>query len=479
MTSRSEAAIAGAPTGTTAGMGARVKAAIRGAAGRTNLLLILLLFFLILEYIRPPGLVQLKLQMIISLVLPFLCYRSIRDRRWDRILTLQVALLAFCMTGVVYADNYYAAYGISRVLYTTVFVSISMAWLLARMNFFRRAIWTWILIMTYLGCFGLLMGGTGPGGIIGDENEVALACNTAIPMAGLGAIYARGFRRILCVGITIVLLAAVVVTNSRGGFVGLVALTAYLVLTSKYVIRAIAAVLVAGVVFFAALPPSYRNELLSIKQEATGEIEDGTADARYFLWEAAFNMWKAHPILGVGAGNSRFHTGDFQPKWGKPMYDDRDWSGTAIHSGFFEALSELGSVGIYIYGSMIVGHFTLLRRLRKKARNDRKMPAALRDEIEMYAGALAGGMVGYLVSGLFLSVAYHPYPFYFAALALALGWAVEYERAGFTASPPGPVSPRPAPGPSSPPTARPTPASDGNGGSASLGSGLTRGSAAR
>src|SRR5690606_2939005 len=157
------------------------------------------------------------------------------------------------------------------------------------------------------------------------------------------------------------------------------------------------------------------------------EIEDGTGDARFFLWTAAFNMWKAHPVLGVGAGNSRYHTGQYQPDWEGEIYSDRDWSGTAIHSGVFELLSETGSVGVFFYGAMLVNHFAVLRRVRRTARRAKGLPQRLRDEMEMYSGALAGGLVGYLGSGVFLSVAYHPYAFYFSALSVALSWSFEVE----------------------------------------------------
>src|SRR5690606_23940959 len=120
-------------------------------------------------------------------------------------------------------------------------------------------------------------------------------------MAYFGSIASRGFRRWLYAGIGLVLVTAVVISNSRGGFVGLALTVGYIVLISKYRVRTLAGLAIAGLVFVAVVPKAYLMEIVSIKQEATGEIEDGTGDARFFLWTAAFNMWKAHPVLGVGA----------------------------------------------------------------------------------------------------------------------------------------------------------------------------------
>ncbi|MFO0687464.1 MAG: O-antigen ligase family protein [Myxococcota bacterium] len=443
-----------------------------GNAGRASYLLWLLILYLVLEYARPPVIVRFKLQMVISLILPVLCFALIKDRRWSWSLTCQLCLIAVAASGVLYASNYYAAYFTTRILYTTVAISISMAWLLARLDFFRRGMWAWTLIMTYLGLFGLASGGFGPGGIIGDENELALACNTAVPMAYFGAVSSRGWKRLVYAGIGLVLLASIVISLSRGGFVGLVGIVGYIILISKYRLRAIAGIAIAAAVFYVAVPRTYINEVLSIGQEASGEVEDGTGDIRLFLWQTAFNMWKDNPILGVGAGNSRYNTGKYQADWEGPLYSGKDWSGMAIHSGFFELLSEMGSAGVFFYGAMIANHFAVLRGVRRLARKTRGIPSALRDEMEMYSGALAAGMIGYLGSGLFLSVAYHPYAFYFAALSLALSWGLDVELARLAAArenaaPRAPVSGTPAVGPASPSPAAPP----------SLGKGLLSGPA--
>ncbi|MBY0401157.1 O-antigen ligase family protein [Myxococcota bacterium] len=408
-------------------------------------LLWMLVVFLILEYIRPPAIVQLKLQMLISLILPLFCYFVVKDRRWSWTLTAQIGVMMVAAVGVLYASNYFSAYFVTRILFTTIAISISMAWLLSRLDFFRRCLWAWTLIMTYLAIYSIQHGGFGPGGIIGDENEVALACNTAVPMAYFGAVWSRGWRRWAYLAIGLLLLSAVVMTNSRGGFVGLAATVGYIVMISKHRIRTLAGLTIAGFIFFLAAPQQYIDEILSIEKETSGEIEDGTADARMFLWTAALNMWKANPVLGVGAGNSRFRTGEFQPDWEGSMYSERDWSGTAIHSGLFEALSELGSVGILLYGSFVANHFTVLRRVRRRVRKTKGLPDALSREMEMYAGALAGGMVGYLASGLFLSVAYHPYAFYFSALSLGLSWSLDREMSRLAARAPGPTESSSAP----------------------------------
>src|SRR5690606_33696062 len=143
-----------------AGAASRIRR-LAGPAGRSSVLLWMLIVFLILEYARPPGIVQLKLQMLISLALPVLCLVMVKDKRWSWTLTCQLGLIATTAAGVLYADNYYAAYFVTRILYTTIAISICMAWLLARLEFFRQGMWAWTLIMAYVGLFGLRTGGFG------------------------------------------------------------------------------------------------------------------------------------------------------------------------------------------------------------------------------------------------------------------------------------------------------------------------------
>src|SRR5207244_13147217 len=94
---------------------------------------------------------------------------------------------------------------------------------------------------------------------------------------------------------------------------------------------------------------------------------EGTAEARQFLWSAARNMWKAHPILGVGGGNFTFLVGQYQPMdYEKPEYLERDWSGTVTHSAFFQIAAEQGSVGILLFGYIVWAHLRTIRRLRRQ-----------------------------------------------------------------------------------------------------------------
>ena len=115
-----------------------------------------------LEFDRPPGIAALKLQMGIAIVLP-LIWLGARERPWSWVLTAQVLLLAATASMIPFAHNNYAAYFTTRMLFSSIGIAITMAWLFAGRAAFRRFYWAWLLVIAWVGLFGITHGGHGPG----------------------------------------------------------------------------------------------------------------------------------------------------------------------------------------------------------------------------------------------------------------------------------------------------------------------------
>jgi putative inorganic carbon (HCO3(-)) transporter len=387
-----------------------------------------LVLFLVLEYVRPPLLPELKLQMGIVLLMLVLWFRA-RSRPWSPILTAQVLFLIVCIQAIPFASNYYAAYEVSRAMFGHVGIAIAMSWLLDTPALFRKISWIWLLIMGYVAIYGILHGGSGPGAMLGDENDLALGCATAFPFAFYGFERLSGGRRWLCGVIGALLVIAIVISFSRGGFVALVVVAVYCWLASRHKLRGLLVVAVAaGLLVFAAPNEGRTGQSYLERVKSIFQTKEGTAEGRRFLWAAARNMWKDHPVLGVGGGNFTFLVGRYQPTdFDKPEYLEREWSGTVTHSIYFQVLSEHGTVGILLVAYIAWMTFKLLRRLRRVAISTPGLPADVRRDAELYGGALGGALTGYLAAGAFLSVAYYPYFWYFSAMAVALEAAVQHE----------------------------------------------------
>jgi len=406
--------------------GARESADKPGRERRRSAAFWMLIAFFVLEYIRPEPFVQLRFQMVCLYVFPILWLAQPRHRRpWSGNLTLQVLFLGLCALSVSFATNTYSAYLTTRTVYGHVVIALAIIWLLSNRRDFIFGSWFWVLIMAFQACYSVLNGGHGMGASLGDENDLALGLNTAVPFAFVGFRTYRGWQRWGCGALFVLLLAGIVASLSRGGFVGLVAVIIYCVLVGRHPLRNLSIALVGSLVFYLVIPESYKTEVASIK-----DTDQGTAESRRFLWTAAFNMWRENPALGVGAGNSIWNLGRYQPRlqiglFSEPEFQDRDWSMTPIHSAFFQLLAETGTIGILLFGAIVWGHFAGLSALRGRVKRDARASPWLRKNTELYAVALGGSMAGYLASGAFLSVAYYPYPWYFSAFAVALTRAVD------------------------------------------------------
>ncbi len=377
----------------------------------------LFVLFLILEFDRPPLLAALKLQMIISIVLPVIWLGG-KERPWSMVLTAQLALLVSTLFMLPFAMNYYAVYFTARTLFSSIGIAIAMSWMFADRIAMRQFYWAWLLVIGWVGLYGITHGGRGPGGFLGDENDLALACVAAFPFAFYGFQLLGGWKRIAVGALGVVLVMAIVASISRGGFVGLVVALAYCLFSGANKLRNLALAVVASGVFLVSVPGDYMDEMSTIQK-----TDEGTAETRRFLWITAFNVWKAYPVLGAGGGNFNFVAGDYVPKdgkWNTPDYQERSWSGTTVHSSYFQILSELGLVGVGLYGAMVYGHLRGMSRLRKIARTRNDLPKDLRNEIELFAGSLAAGMIGTLGANAFLSSAFYPYAYFYAGAGVAL-----------------------------------------------------------
>src|SRR5262245_6387738 len=95
-----------------------------------------LVLFLVLEYIRPPLLHQLRLPMAI-VALMLIQWLGARNRPRSGILTAQVLFFVLCLQAIPYASNNYAAYITTRTMFSHVVIALSLSWVLTTHASFR------------------------------------------------------------------------------------------------------------------------------------------------------------------------------------------------------------------------------------------------------------------------------------------------------------------------------------------------------
>jgi probable O-glycosylation ligase (exosortase A-associated) len=371
----------------------------------------------ILEFIRPqtsilPFLSPLKLPAIVTVVLFLIFLKGKKDFLKDRLMKLIMAFIFIVAFSVTYAVNTFYVYTITVAFFWMFFGVICSTILVLNdserlVKFFR----IWVYIQTGVALYVITHGGKGTGSFLTDENDVALVLNMAIPYAFYFGYSNRSSKlmKLLMFACLFILVLAVGVSFSRGGLVGLVAVFLMLLIYSKRPFRNIIYVsiflTIFGGIFLSLLPDKYITDMQSMS-----DPEDNTRQHRIMHWATAWEMYKDNPVLGVGAGNYPWNFINYHhlTKYYNPH--SRVRAGRAAHSLYFTLIPELGTIGVIIYSMLL---YTTFSRLNKTVK---VREAAATDHIDfevlLIAKSIRVSIVGFLVTGLFITVLYYP-PFWY------------------------------------------------------------------
>ncbi len=263
-------------------------------------------------------------------------------------------------------------------------------------------------ILVFIACYGLLHGGRGPGGIITDENDLCLFLVTFLPV--IFFLFPQGggmYAKMLYGAIIFLVLFTIVATFSRGGFVGLMAMgTVYWLFNKKKMLTLLFALLLGSVLFMYS-GDQYRQEMSTVT-----DTKENTANARLLSWQAAWNMFKAHP-LGVGGNNFPVYFQDYQPEGLK-----RNMYGRQAHSLWFTLIPETGILGIVIYFLIIRMNIKDLFFLRKI--NDESGNVGADNFMSQLSTTLLASFAGFFASASFISVLYYPEFWYLTAIVVSV-----------------------------------------------------------
>ncbi|HVG21608.1 MAG TPA: O-antigen ligase family protein, partial [Blastocatellia bacterium] len=210
-----------------------------------------------------------------------------------------------------------------------------------------------------------------------------------------------------------------VVTFSRGGFLGLVAMGAVLLWKigrRNRVVTALAFFVMLGV-FMAMMPGGYASRLTTIFN--IEEDPTGSAQARRELLDRGVSLAISHPVIGLGMGN--FHIYSIQEQ--------------VAHNSYLEIAAELGLAGLVAYMIFIFVPFRSLRRVERETKDVHSPPATPREITEhndyYLTVALQAAFIAYLVCSFFSSIEYLWYIYYLVAYAVSLRQIRAAERSAF------------------------------------------------
>jgi putative inorganic carbon (hco3(-)) transporter len=244
---------------------------------------------------------------------------------------------------------------------------------------------------------------------LGDGNDYALSLNIVIPFSLFFLFESRkAIGKVAHAVMLLALVVCVIITQSRGGTLGLIALAVYYWSKSERKVLTAGLTAVALVLIMVVAPPEYFQRM-----ETIGDYENnGSAQGRITAWKAGARMAMSNPLIGVGAGQfpinyTRFavsRTGEPETRW------------KTAHSIYFLILGELGLPGLGLLLAIIITNITANRRLTLEI-GDRDGPdAAMARQL---LTCLSASMLAFAVSGAFLSAVYYPHMFVLTGICSA------------------------------------------------------------
>jgi putative inorganic carbon (hco3(-)) transporter len=253
---------------------------------------------------------------------------------------------------------------------------------------------------------GYRAGGRG-GGIFGNSNDMALFLVTIVPIAIALLLGSRSLpRKFLFGGCAVLMVAGIVLTYSRGGFIGLLAALGFFAWKAGR--RHRVEIVVAGLLLvaaFLALVPGYALRLASIIVPSLDPV--GSSEARSGELLRSLYIAIRHPLLGIGMGN-------YAP--------EMSYRGLVTHNSYTQVAAEMGATALVCYTMFVV---TPLRKLGQIARET--FGARANSRFYYLALGLQASLVGYMVCSFFASVAYLWYVYYLVGYAVCLRRLYESE----------------------------------------------------
>ena len=245
-------------------------------------------------------------------------------------------------------------------------------------------------------------------GIFGNTNDMALHLVTILPISVALLFGSKGVaRKVLYGACAAVMISAIVLSYSRGAFLGMVVVLLFIALKlgRRRRVEIVLAVLGFAAAIVLLAPDKYGSRLLSIVIPSLDP--EGSADSRRGELFRSIYVALRHPLLGIGMGN-------YQP--------EMSYKGLVTHNSYTQVASEMGMTALSCYTMFIV---TPLKKLAQVCRET--FETRRNSRFYYLALGLQASLLAYLVSSIFLSVAYVWYVYYLVGYSVCLRRLYESE----------------------------------------------------
>jgi O-antigen ligase len=339
---------------------------------------------------------------------------------------LSIALMGLSIVSILFSVLRSATFGVITGTAMAVIITLpltikcAVSWKSVRSLLFSTVVASLVVVLTLFS--SSLVGRAGFSSSY-DPNDFAFVLVGLLPVVTTFGIISRGAKRLLYFGLAGALIIGTLLTESRGGLLGLifdiVAMTFALPVawrgqlrfhaSASKIIARVAMLALLGVAAWNSLPATTRARLDTVTEmgsDYNASVKEGPQSGRLAIWSRNLPLAFQRP-WGWGAG--AFGTVDGRFAGGRYR---------APHNTFLQALIELGVLGFALLVAVIV---SCLRYLRVPADRGTEEQTGAPDEPRAFARALGTGLIGLCVSGFFLSELYASVIWTFVTLICAVG----------------------------------------------------------
>ena len=186
-------------------------------------------------------------------------------------------------------------------------------------------------------------------------------------------------------------LFSIAASSSRGAQLAIAGVGVWFLLKSRMGIRALVGLAILGALIYMTIPPEQYARFSTMGS-------DETSIQRLAYWKFGMQIAQTNPVFGIGYENWINYCW-FENPTGLGIQQKCEQA----HNSFVQALAELGFPGLLITLLMVLHVFRKNRCTRQYADKHKNV------FIKYMAHGLDGGMVGFLISGFFISALYYPF----------------------------------------------------------------------
>lgn len=366
-------------------------------------------------------------------IVTLLGYAATKPDMWFRrdVRSFLMMLLVVFITAGIVAANMWTPGQIDRWVEYVKIVAVALFTTAVVRTPGQLRVIVWVIALS-LGFYGVKCGLSGvltgmnaqvlvgPGGMLADNNDFALAMVMAVPMLlliGVSEANAKLRNGILfAVPMTVI---TVIMTQSRGGFLALAAAFSVMVWRSRNRVAGIAIGACCAITALLVAPSSYLERMNTIQNYE----QDGSAMGRLAAWKTAVNMATDNPVLGVGMTLFMRNYGRYR--------SGADHEGVRVaHNSYLQIWAECGTLALGTYLLIMLLTLVSLWRLRRKAKQ-----RFFTSWITNYCTMFEATWVAFIVGSTFLNRAHFDLAYHWIALVIAFEYIANRELENTSAYP--------------------------------------------